>query len=228
MTGPAWSVPVQLGCAASGFLGAALYWLYFRYRAGRRRRGLPSGNMMVPLNILVAIPTGRIWLVMPFLPQDRWCGLATWLWEGRVCTAGLVLAAVGALLAGAAIRVVARFLVQNLAVTGADYAAPATLVQDGLYARLRHPGVVANFFLVGGLCLVAGAGVTVALLPVFALILHLTAVIEEREVLRPRFGDRFTRYAAEVPRYVAPQSLAAAAVLVAAAAAGYVLAGAAG
>lgn len=79
--------------------------------------------------------------------------------------------------------------------------APATLLTQGIYGKLRHPrymgatfGYLASVFLANYLFLWAA-------LPAFLLLLHTVVLLEERE-LEERFGDAWREYAARVPRYV--------------------------
>lgn len=79
--------------------------------------------------------------------------------------------------------------------------APATLLTQGIYGKVRHPryvgatfGYVASAFLANYLFLWAA-------LPAFLLLLHTVVLLEERE-LEERFGHAWREYAARVPRYV--------------------------
>ncbi len=208
---------VQLACALSGFPGALLYRAYFRYRESLRRRGLPPRNMLTALHLL-GIPTGHVWVVMPWLPQPRLGAGDSVLGmfaAGPAGSAGLaapVAALLGLALALYAGVYVVRFMRQNFAVTLADYAAPSTLLRTGIYAELRHPGVVAMFYLVAGLCVASGAVYTLAMLPLFVVMLWTTTLVEEREVLLPRFGESYRAYAREVSGFFCPKSLAGLAV----------------
>jgi hypothetical protein len=80
-------------------------------------------------------------------------------------------------------------------------ASEQTLLTEGIYGRMRHPryvgatlGYLASAFFANYLFLYAA-------LPVFLLLLHLTVVLEERE-LEERFGERYRAYKASVPRYL--------------------------
>lgn len=202
---------VQLACALSGFPGALLYRAYFRYRESLRRRGLPPRNMLTALHLL-GIPTGHVWVVMPWLPQPRLGAGDSPLGMFTAGSGALVTALLGLALALYAGVYVVRFMRQNFAVTLADYAAPSTLLRTGIYAELRHPGVVAMFYLVAGLCVASGAIYTLAMLPLFVGMLWTTTLVEEREVLLPRFGESYRAYAREVSGFFCPKSLAGLAV----------------
>jgi len=79
--------------------------------------------------------------------------------------------------------------------------APASLLTDGIYGRVRHPryvasmlGYLASAFLANYLFLYAAA-------PVYLLVLHTVVLLEERE-LEERFGEAYRGYADRVPRYL--------------------------
>lgn len=198
----------QVGLAGAGFAAVGLYFAYFRHR--RLQRAVNSTNAALSLSLatVVAVFTVRVWLIMPLLPQTRLPSLQSLFVGPPMTPAGLVAGLVGLAVAIGAAYVLARYLRENLSVTHQDYAAPSALLTTGIYDRVRHPGAVVNFLLTAGIALATGAAITLALLPAFALILHLTCIVEEREVLRPRFGAAYDAYAARVPRYAVREGLA--------------------
>lgn len=198
----------QIGFAAAGFAAVGLYFAYFRYRRLQHANGRNDAVMSLPLATIVAVLTVRVWLIMPLLPQARLPSLQGLVLGGAVRPLGLVAGLVGLAVAAGAGYVLVRYLRENLSVTRQDYAAPSELLTSGIYGRIRHPGAVVNFLFSAGIALATGAAVTLALLPAFALILHLACLVEEREVLRPRFGAAYDAYAARVPRYAAREGLA--------------------
>lgn len=170
-----------------------MYLIYFRYRERRRRKGLPPKNM-IPVLHLLGIPTGHIWLVMPWLPQVR-SGSSETVWT--MFSSGsnaMMVGMIGVLLALAGGYYCFRFVRTNFAVTMQDYSIPTELLRTGIYGQLRHPGVVAMFFLISGLCLATGALYTLLMLPLLVPMLWMTTYIEESEVLLPRFGDAYREY----------------------------------
>ncbi len=136
--------------------------------------------MLTALHLL-GIPTGHVWVVMPWLPQPR-LGAGDSVFgmfaAGSAGSAGLaapVAALLGLALALYAGVYVVRFMRQNFAVTLADYAAPSTLLRT-------------------------------------VVMLWTTTLVEEREVLLPRFGESYRTYAREVSGFFCPKSLAGLAV----------------
>lgn len=79
--------------------------------------------------------------------------------------------------------------------------AASKLLDQGIYARIRHPRYVEfSLGLIGWALILDYLGLylmTAAILP----LLHLIVVLEERE-LRDRFGPAYADYAARVPRYL--------------------------
>ena len=78
---------------------------------------------------------------------------------------------------------------------------PGKLLNEGIYARVRHPRYAA--FLIGclGVAMIVNyLGIWILAILVFPA-MHLLAVIEERE-LRQRFGAEYDAYAAAVPRLI--------------------------
>lgn len=75
------------------------------------------------------------------------------------------------------------------------------LLQEGIYARMRHPRYVgAAFGYVASACF-ANYLFLWAALPLFLFLLHTVVLLEERELL-DRFGPAYARYMERVPRYV--------------------------
>lgn len=86
--------------------------------------------------------------------------------------------------------------------TPAPIDAPKHLVVQGLYRYIRNPMYVGGLAIIAGHVLWSGALVLVlyglALFSVF----HLFVVLYEEPTLARRFGDSYTRYRKEVPRWL--------------------------
>ena len=78
---------------------------------------------------------------------------------------------------------------------------PGRLVTDGPQARTRNPMYVGWTLFHLGVGLVARAPFVLATWPVSFALVHLSVLREERG-LAERFGQEFTEYRAQVPRYV--------------------------
>jgi len=80
-------------------------------------------------------------------------------------------------------------------------AGPKALLQEGIYARVRHPRYVAVGIGIVSWALVANySGVYLLLLVVLVALAGVT-VLEERELVH-RFGDRYRDYQSRVPRLI--------------------------
>jgi len=100
---------------------------------------------------------------------------------------------------------------EALRIWGVSYAGPATrtrrvgakiLVTDGPYAYLRNPLYLGNFLISLGLCIASWAWMPwmiVVLTAAFAIQYGMIISLEE-EKLRELFGERYERYASQVPR----------------------------
>ncbi len=78
---------------------------------------------------------------------------------------------------------------------------PQKLLQEGIYARIRHPRYVELMLWLAGYSLIANylAAYVVTLLSIPGI--WLVVVLEERE-LRERFGEAWVEYSRRVPRFV--------------------------
>ena len=76
------------------------------------------------------------------------------------------------------------------------------LVTAGLYAHVRNPMYVGNFFLIVGLALASNSWVFALVGVPLALGMHKAIVAAEESFLRNRFGAQFDAYCARVPRWV--------------------------
>lgn len=76
------------------------------------------------------------------------------------------------------------------------------LVTSGLYAHVRNPMYVGNFFLVLGLAVASNSWVFACVGVPLALGMHRAIVAAEESFLRNRFGAQFDAYCARVPRWV--------------------------
>lgn len=111
--------------------------------------------------------------------------------------------ATGVALAGAAegfMRSAGRTLQRHATTQDAARVADV-LVDEGLFGATRNPIYLGMLLLFLGVAVAAGSLWALALLPGYFLSLHLLVVRPEEAALRQRFGERYQRYAATVPRY---------------------------
>ena len=78
---------------------------------------------------------------------------------------------------------------------------PGRLLQDGVYARVRHPRYVSGGFGVIALALFTNYLAVYIIAAVYFPVIHLVTVLEEKE-LADRFGEQYRRYARRVPRFI--------------------------
>jgi protein-S-isoprenylcysteine O-methyltransferase Ste14 len=102
---------------------------------------------------------------------------------------------VGILLRYAAIRVLGRFFVTEVAVRSAQ-----PLVRSGVYRFVRHPSETGTLAIALGACLLLSSRVGIALWAAALVPVVLLRIRAEDRVLRTAFGDEFRRYAARVKR----------------------------
>jgi protein-S-isoprenylcysteine O-methyltransferase Ste14 len=76
------------------------------------------------------------------------------------------------------------------------------LVTTGLYAHVRNPMYVGNFFLIVGLCIASNSWVFLLIGAPLALGMHRLIVAAEENFLRNKFGAHFDAYCARVRRWV--------------------------
>ena len=78
--------------------------------------------------------------------------------------------------------------------------APATLLSEGIYSRIRHPRYVQIVLGLLGHALLANYLATWIIFAVSLLWIELVTRVEERE-LRDRFGEEYRLYCEKVPRF---------------------------
>jgi protein-S-isoprenylcysteine O-methyltransferase Ste14 len=76
-----------------------------------------------------------------------------------------------------------------------------TLLQEGIYSRIRHPRYTSFMFGVLAIAFFSNYLAMYVLVPLSAAALYLVVLLEEKE-LRNRFGDDYVRYSSRVPRFV--------------------------
>ena len=82
----------------------------------------------------------------------------------------------------------------------ADEEKRGSLLDQGIYARIRHPRYVEILFITFGYAAVANFAGPWVLAFLSLPLIHAVVLLEERE-LEDRFGDAYRDYAARVPRY---------------------------
>ncbi len=169
------------------------YWFAIHPFIAFWRRLGTSASYTILIAAFVAVCFGS-WLVRDTL-LGRDLGARPWLYGPGLALYGLAVVI--------SVRVRRHLRIGILAgvpeIRGAS--APAELLDQGIYARVRHPRYLA--FLIGsaGIALIVNySGVYVMSALVF-LAIHAIVVLEERE-LRDRFGDAYVEYAARVPRFI--------------------------
>jgi protein-S-isoprenylcysteine O-methyltransferase Ste14 len=75
------------------------------------------------------------------------------------------------------------------------------LLQEGIYARVRHPRYLGSAFGLLGVSLFANYLAPYVVAVVCAPLLYVVTVLEERELVH-RFGDEYVRYQRRVPRFI--------------------------
>jgi protein-S-isoprenylcysteine O-methyltransferase Ste14 len=71
----------------------------------------------------------------------------------------------------------------------------------GIYGYVRHPRYAASFLAIIGACLLAGTRITWIVAGVWAELMLMAILLEERE-MRSRFGVAYEKYCDRVPRFV--------------------------
>ena len=75
------------------------------------------------------------------------------------------------------------------------------VAREGPYARIRHPQYVGFFLIMTGFLLQWPTLLTLAMYPVLVWMYARLSISEERDSLK-RFGEAYSRYTAEVPRFI--------------------------
>lgn len=170
---------------------AVLYWFAIHPFVGFWRRLGPTTAFIV-LGIGFAAGIWGCWLIRAAL-LGRDLGTNGWL-----IAPGLVLYLASAFLSRAVQRQLSVRILVGLPeiATGAG---PGKLLNEGIYAHVRHPRYAAILIGCTGIAMIVNfAGIWVMTALLFPA-LHLITVIEERELHR-RFGPEYAAYAAAVPR----------------------------
>jgi len=148
-------------------------------RAGRfafRYRG-----MLLPIAIvLLLIPSPAL------MPDPALAGLI-----------GLAIALLGQLIRSANVGL--EYIIRG----GKDHQVYAEkLVTQGLYAHVRNPMYVANFFLVLGMAIASNSWVFLLLGIPIVLLMHSAIIAAEEDFLRGKFGAEFDAFCARSPRWL--------------------------
>lgn len=78
----------------------------------------------------------------------------------------------------------------------------SALVQTGIYTITRNPMYLGMLMLLIGWAAYLGNAASPVVLPLFIWVLNTLQIQPEERILRERFGEHFTRYAARVRRWV--------------------------
>ena len=78
----------------------------------------------------------------------------------------------------------------------------SALVQTGVFGITRNPMYLGMLMVLIGWAAYLGNAASLAVLPLFVGVLNTLQIQPEERILRERFGEHFTRYAARVRRWV--------------------------
>lgn len=170
-------------------------------------------NLPIPLYWYVLHPFGRFWrkrvraayataLLLSWLPVT----VALIAFRGALFRTGWP--PMAAIVAGFALifvevwifRRVRRDLGGARLVGHAELKGGGELQLGGIYARMRHPRYVGSLLAIIGACLLAGTRVAWMVAAVWAALMLVSILLEERE-MRARFGAEYEEYCRRVPRF---------------------------
>ena len=150
----------------------------------------------IPPPAIDVAAAGLMWWLARAVPAAQ-------LWPPGAWPLGLG-AALGIALAGGLIAL-AGVLEFHRAHTTVNPMAPqkaSALVTSGVYRITRNPMYLGMLLVLAGWALWLGNAAAFVGLPLFVAVLNLLQIAPEERVLRERFGDAFTRYAARVRRWI--------------------------
>jgi protein-S-isoprenylcysteine O-methyltransferase Ste14 len=135
------------------------------------------------------------WVALQVRSYDAKLAVTLPLWLRPV---GFVLAAAGALLAGACI---ATFVTRGRG-TPAPFDPPREFVVSGPYRFVRNPMYIGAAFVILGAGFILSSPSIAGLAFAFLLIMHLFATLYEEPTLAAKFGAGYEQYRASVPRWL--------------------------
>jgi len=149
--------------------------------------------LILPLNVLVVIPGGLLWLFRGGRWTHHWAA-----WNSGAGIAALVLGAAGL---GLALWTVALFM-RFGGGTAAPWDPPQRFVVRGPYIFVRNPMIVSVFMMQSAEAIKTGSWPVFGWLLAFVTLnLFYIPLVEERG-LQARFGEDYRRYKESVPRWI--------------------------
>ena len=73
--------------------------------------------------------------------------------------------------------------------------------RTGIYGRMRHPRYTVSFLAIVGACILAGTKMAWMAAGVWLVLMTMVITLEERE-MRARFGEAYSDYCSQVPRFI--------------------------
>jgi len=139
----------------------------------------------------LALPGVVAFILPPFLAaMDPWSGNILW-WGAPVMLLGVILL---------------LWCVRDFSIYGkgtlAPWDPPKKLVVVGLYRHMRNPMYLGVLTLVSGWSIFLSSPVLFLYTLVLAIAFHVRVLVSEEPRLQSRFGGEWTRYSAEVRRWV--------------------------
>jgi len=180
-------------------LGLAAYCLGYVLAVRKPpKRSVSVPGLLYGLGIFASLT----WYVMPFLPQPRIPGVLALYSRADDLTVWLGAAAqvYGIVFGIRYFLFTSRATLLNLSVTRQNVFKPERLLTTGVYAECRHPMLMGDAIAHLTIAMALTGALTILLFPIYYLINEAFVEIQERLVLRRRFGDAYRDYAKRTPR----------------------------
>lgn len=150
----------------------------------------------IPPPVIDALCAALMWLASEALPQAQVWARGSWPWAVGL---GVSAALAGGLIALAGVR---EFAHARTTVNPLKPERASAMVTGGVFRFTRNPMYLGMLLVLAGWALWLGNAAAFAGLPLSMLVLNALQIGPEERILRERFGDEWTRYAARVRRWV--------------------------
>jgi len=167
---------------------AGFFLIEYSVRRGKDTKNMNRTEHDKGSTMIISIVMGAAFILLLASPFLTWLGTYA-IYQPIIQVAGLLLGMGGLIVRYAAFTTLGRFFSRTL-----REAKDHTLVTNGIYKYIRHPGYLSDFMIFIGAALAMGSLISIVFIPVTFSFAYAYRISVEEKMLIEIFGDRYRVY----------------------------------
>ena len=167
---------------------AGFFLIEYSVRRGKDTKNMNRTEHDKGSTMIISIVMGAAFILLLVSPLLTWLGIYA-IYQPIIRVAGLLLGVGGLIVRYAAFTTLGRFFSRTL-----REAEDHTLVTNGIYKYIRHPGYLSDFMIFIGVTMAMGSLICIIFIPVAFSFTYAYRIHVEEKMLIEIFGNRYRVY----------------------------------